>query len=232
MSRLEDLQRFYDILCKLEQKIGGARCLANSDWRKDLPERGVYFFREPGEERTHSGSEPRIVRVGTHATTGNSNTKLRDRLRNHKGSDKTGGGNHSGSIFRELVGRALMKSDGLVCLEWQHGDRLHQSATIGKDELERRVSAVIRQMPFLWVAVEGESGRSNRDYIERNSIALLSNYLRPAIDPPSDGWLGSHCNAERVRDSGLWLSNHVNESHDDKFLEVLEYAVDEMEVAR
>ena len=29
-----------------------------------------------------------------------------------------------------------------------------------------------------------------RGYIERNAIALLSNYGKPAIDPPSPGWLG------------------------------------------
>ena len=79
MSRLEDLQRFYDILGRLEQKIGGARILANCSKDTGWPNRGVYFFHEPGEMRSDTGEGPRIVRVGTHATTGDSDTTLWDR---------------------------------------------------------------------------------------------------------------------------------------------------------
>jgi hypothetical protein len=89
--------------------------------------------------------------------------------------------------------------------------------------LERAVSEQIRMMPFLWIAVEDEPGRGSlRGYIERNSIALLNNYHRPPIDPPSNQWLGRYSDRERVTDSGLWNQNHVDEQHDPAFLAILD----------
>jgi hypothetical protein len=42
MSRLDDLQRFYAMLDRLAQRIGGARTLATAGSTRDLPRRGVY----------------------------------------------------------------------------------------------------------------------------------------------------------------------------------------------
>jgi hypothetical protein len=39
---------------------------------------------------------------------------------------------------------------------------------------------------------------SLRGYVERNSIALLSNYQKPPLDPASPVWLGQRCDRERV----------------------------------
>ena len=84
-------------------------------------------------------------------------------------------------------------------------------------------------MPFLWLSVDDVAGpMSDRGLIERNSIALLSNYGKPAIDPPSPGWLGNDCNRERVRLSGLWNNNHVDEPYDPEFLEIMERHVQTM----
>jgi hypothetical protein len=67
-------------------------------------------------------------------------------------------------------------------------------------------------MPFLWLSIEDDAGPHRlRSYIERNSIALLSNYHKLALDPPSQSWLGHHSHRERVRKSGLWNQNHVDE---------------------
>jgi hypothetical protein len=52
--------------------------------------------------------------------------------------------------------------------------------------------------------------------------ALLSNYGKPPLDRPSPAWLGLHCNVDRVRHSGLWNSNHVDENYDPAFLEEFE----------
>ena len=70
-----------------------------------------------------------------------------------------------------------------------------------------------------------------RGFIERNAIALLSNYSKEPLDSPFSGWLGHHCDRERVRSSGLWNSNHVDEIYDPAFLETLERLIDEMEAA-
>lgn len=49
MNRLEHLIRFYSILDRLRENIGGARKLADCFGRMDWPVRGVYFFLEFGE---------------------------------------------------------------------------------------------------------------------------------------------------------------------------------------
>lgn len=74
-TRTHHLQRFYGLLGDLEQQLGGARKLSQCDGRMGWPQRGVYFFHEPGEERCDTGSGPRVVRVGTHALKTGSATK-------------------------------------------------------------------------------------------------------------------------------------------------------------
>ena len=108
MSRLEDLKRFYDILDRLERKIGGSRVLADCNGRMGWPQYGVYFFREPGENRSDSGEGLRIVRVGTTAIDETSKRNLWDRLRDHKGL-ADGGGSHRSSVFRKHVGKAIIR---------------------------------------------------------------------------------------------------------------------------
>lgn len=84
------------------------------------------------------------------------------------------------------------------------------------------VSSVIGTMPFLCLSIGDEPGaQSERGYIERNSIALLSNFQKEPLDPPSTHWLGRHCRSGKVRLSGLWNSNHVEEGYDPVFLEHL-----------
>src|SRR5262245_17760472 len=107
-ERGDHLIRFYSILDKLERNIGGACKLADCSGRMPWPRRGIYFFRESGESRSDTGKGPRIVRVGTHGLKAGSGTKLWTRLSQHKGQPSTGGGNHRGSIFRLIVGAALL----------------------------------------------------------------------------------------------------------------------------
>lgn len=194
------------------------------------PNRGVYFFMEPGEIRTHSGRGSRIVRVGTHALIPRSKSTLWQRLSQHRGTARTGGGNHRGSVFRQIVGTALIERDVHDCPSWDDGRNNAKRKVKDREQpLEREVSRLIREMPFLWLSVTDEPGpRSLRGYIERNAIALLSNYDKTPIDPPSDSWLGSHCTREKVRASGLWNSNHVNEEYDPAFLVTLGSLVERM----
>ena len=223
-SRLANLRHFYEILATLEDKVGGARTLDNCDSKTGWPERGIYFFLEPGEYRSDFGDGLRIVRVGTHALKSSSRRKLWDRLRQHKGTNRPSGGNHRGSIFRLLVGNSLIERDGVSCPSWELGKSKPRKASErnAEEALERKVSSVIGSMPFLWLAVEDDPGpRSIRGYIERNTIALLSNYDRPPLDPPSRDWLGTWCDRERVRASGLWNNRHVEEQYRPEFLETL-----------
>jgi hypothetical protein len=213
MNRLDDLRRFNRILGVLEEGLGGARILSECNGRLSWPQRGVYFFMEQGEERSDTGTGRRIVRVGTHALTQGSRTKLWNRLSQHRG--QIGGGNHRGSIFRLIIGTALMADDGDLFSTWGKGSTATVAIRSGETRLECEVSKVVGAMPILWLAVDDDPGKASlRGYIERNSIALLSNYRKPRLDPASQTWLGHYCNRERVRESCLWNSNHVDEQYD------------------
>jgi hypothetical protein len=231
-ARREHLVRFYSILDDLQRKIAGARKLADCSGRMVWPERGVYFFHEQRENRSDTGDTPRVVRVGTHALKTGSGTKLWTRLSQHKGQAKSGGGNHRGSIFRRIVGSALIDRERLDFPTWGDGQTADRDVRRGELALERQASQVIGNMWILWLAIEDEAGpESRRGYIERNSIALLSNFNKPALDAPSQGWLGLRSNRERVRKSGLWNQNHVDETYDPTFLDTLDRLVSDVKRA-
>src|SRR5579862_1245890 len=103
MTRLADVIQFYELLARLEHEHGGRRRLSDCHGRMEWPRRGVYFFFEPGENRTDTGNGPRVVRVGTHALNAGSGTSLWGRLSHHRGAARSGGGNHRASIFRLLI---------------------------------------------------------------------------------------------------------------------------------
>ena len=227
-ERADDTARFYRALRRLEDGVGGARVLSRLD-RVRLPVRGVYFFFEPGELRSGAGVGPRVVRIGTHALKLGGRTALSTRLRGHRGTARTGGGNHRGSIFRLLVGAALAARDPVLGVaSWGHGSSAPREVRARETGLELRVSRVIGAMPVLWLAVEDPPGpESLRGYVERNAIALLSGYAHAPVDPPSESWLGRHCPREKVRRSGLWNQRHVDEGYDRAFLSKFEALVDE-----
>jgi hypothetical protein len=232
MSRLDDVREFYCILGELAARLGGSRRLCGCDGRMPWPTLGVYFFFEEGEDRSNSGVGPRVVRVGTHALTSTSTATLWKRLSQHRGTAGSTGGNHRGSIFRLLVGEALIRRDQVVSRTWgAESDAGAAARRFGvtreglRDQeraLELVVSRAIGAMPFVWVEVDDAPGHASlRGVIERNSIALLSNFGRDPIDVPSDRWLGRHSARDRVRTSGLWNNNHVDENYDPGFLAAL-----------
>lgn len=231
MSRISDLKDFYSVLSLLADKIGGTRTLASCTGQMNWPRHGVYFFMEDCENRSESGDDLRIVRVGTHALTDTSKTTLWNRLLQHRGPAKSKGGNHRGSIFRLIVGTALVARDGIEAPSWGVGNNASVEIRKQESELELKVSEVIGRMPFLWLDVENATDLTNqRGYIERNAIALLSNFEKETLDSASPRWLGHFCNRDRVRRSGLWNSNHVDENYDPTFLRRLERLINQMEV--
>jgi hypothetical protein len=225
-ERRRDLIRFYSILDDLEDRIGGARKLADCSGAMEWPRTGVYFFREVGEDRTDTGNGPRIVRVGTHGLTAGAKSTLWSRLIQHRGQAGSGSGNHRSSIFRLTVGAALITREGLGIPTWGD-DAPDQEERSRELSLELQVSAIIRNMPFLWLSVADGAGPYSRGFIERSSIALLSNSNKQPLDAPSQNWLGNYSNKERVRKSGLWNQNHVEEICAHDFLDHFERLVSE-----
>lgn len=230
MSRLDDLNRLYGILEELRARVGGYRYLRDCDKRTGWPDQGVYFFFDPGELR-ENGTQLRVVRVGTRAVSEGSRTTLWHRLSQHRGNmsgSHAGGGNHRGSIFRLHVGTALLNRDGYTDELRKLWLRLHVSPKERHPEypLEKDVSDNIRAMPFLWVAVPGPASKtSDRSVIESNSVGLLSNRGKAAIDPPSSGWLGHDADRAAVRGSGMWNVDFVDNDYSPGFLDVLDHYV-------
>jgi len=226
-DRLNDLIELYRLLDILEAKIGGKRTLGNLSWISDIPLKGVYFLFEPGEYRTDSGTGNRVVRVGTHGLKTGSNSTLRGRLRQHRGNiggKAPGGGNHRGSVFRKHVGQALINLNHYPSESSNHWG-LGPNASVHVRDLEYPieidVSDYLRNMNFFWIEVDDSPGpNSLRGYIERNSIALLSNFEREMIDKPSETWLGYQTKSEMIMRSGLWNVNHVSDEYNSEFLKI------------
>lgn len=225
--RVADVRAFYSLLSGLERRTGGMRTLSACTARLGWPRRGVYFFFEGGEERSTTGGGPRVVRVGTHALTPGSSSTLWKRISQHRGSQRSGGGNHRGSIFRLLVGAALAgRHPDSAVGSWGQGSSAGADVRTLELEHEKRVSAYLGAMRLLWIDIADAPGaQSLRGLVERNAIALLSNYHRAPVDDPSSNWLGHSSDREKVRESGLWNQNHVDEEHDPAFLEVLDMLI-------
>lgn len=216
-----DLEELYQILYWLSLQTDGPQPLSQS---RGESSQGVYFFFEPNEIRFCS-ERLRVVRVGTHAVSSGSKATLRQRLRTHRGTED-GGGNHRSSIFRSHVGAALMRRNDSQADFPEWGDQSADTRKIKASEvrLERAVSKIIRQMPVLCLDVAGPAGsKSDRAYIERNSIALLSE-VGSRVDSPTEQWLGRSSPKEAIRRSGLWNVNFVNDTTwDPEFLDILEF---------
>lgn len=229
MSKRNDLDRFYALMRRLSEKRP-AEPLRHMVKHRDFPGRGVYFFFDPNEWRS-DGSQ-RVVRVGTHALTSGSQSSLWGRLGQHRGTRNPKGGNHRGSIFRLLVGKALLARSGEEHASW--GDKkLKDRATRDAEvHVEQLVSDYLGALPVLCLDIADDAGpQSLRGLIERNSIALLSNYHAEKHDPMSVNWLGHDCDRPLVRQSELWNNKHVTEQYDPTFLDVLERLIDDPKFA-
>ena len=229
MSRITEIVELYDILAEAEQLAGGKRLLPQCNGRMPWPDKGIYFFFETGENRSdslvhtrvdsqHTQQEMRVVRVGTHALTSSSRATLWGRLRSHRGN-ANGGGNHRGSIFRLLLGEALMLRDRIVMppsANWGMGSTAPIPVRSAEQPLELLVSQYFSNLPFVCLNVPD---RQNRIDIEAYCIALLSNFNQaPAIDLPSASWLGSQSPRTLVRRSGLWNNNCVADHQNGFFI--------------
>lgn len=217
-----DLDRFYSCITELAKLPHQGSRLATCTGGMPWPKRGVYFVCEPGELRIKPERASRVVRVGTHAITEGSKGNLWSRIRIHRGS--TAGGNHRGSVFRKHLGFALLKRSGQGSSTWGVGSsappelKASKSLKVAESDHEKLVSGYMGDLTLYWIDVPDEpSPSSDRAYIERNAIAMLSNQCSP-IDPASSGWLGNNSRTPEVRNSGLWNVHHVYEKYDPSFL--------------
>ena len=114
------------------------------------------------------------------------------------------------------MGASIISRDGLPSelLESWLSKRAEPAWAREEADLETRVSRVIGAMPFAWLPVPDRgAGGSDRGWLERNTIAILSG-LTGSADVPSPHWLGRWAPRAEVRESGLWNVNHVRDVYD------------------
>ncbi|WP_430642547.1 DUF6884 domain-containing protein [Bradyrhizobium frederickii] len=221
------LIRFGQLMRQLARIQVGGRLLSQATGRQPWPERGLYFVVEP----VGPAGRDWITRVGTHAVSAGSRTTLWDRISTHRGVAGHGGGSHRSSIFRSHVGRALgRRGDEALPASWGVGQSAPADVRASESLLERKVSSVIGDMRLLWLSVPDAAGpRSDRAYLERNIIGLLSRTnvlgIRPA---PNSNWLGRASVDWRIVTSGLWNLDHLFFRPDPRFLDVLEIYINIM----
>lgn len=222
----EDLEEFYALLGSVREAISGPRWLGQCNGRMNWPAKGVYFFLEPREARFNKECL-RVTRVGTHAVSRGATSTLWNRLRTHRGLGSRGGA-HRSSVFRLHVGSAILsrtsRQDQFT--HWGQGMHANKEILAAEASLESEVSAYIGSMEVLYLDVnDAPSPASDRAYIERNAIALLSR-TGSTVDPSTESWLGLFSPSLAIRRNGLWNLNYVNGDYDQDFLKVLKYYVE------
>jgi hypothetical protein len=207
-ERTSQARRFYDLLSSIAVR-NGIYSFSEFASLPRVPDRGVYYIFDPSEPGRYSDTLPRLVRIGTHAVSLGSKSRLRTRLRAHYGQrDETG--NHRASIFRLHVGNAMINKFDLHDRfpSWGIGMSANDAVRRAERELEILVSQYISKLLFTYIDIaDTPSAKSMRSFVEKASINLLTADGVP-IENPTPGWLGLHSGVEGIRSTGLWNIQH------------------------
>jgi len=183
-----------------------------------LPRNGICFFYEDGEIWGHGGNKPRIVRIGTHR-----GWNFRNRIAEHyllddrkmdfsvdkpKPSDR--------SVFRLNIGRALLNQRGDEYLQIWNKDfikkenrvRFGRLRDINKEkEIEFEITRILRQnFSFRFIELNVQRKRMDKEGLES---ALIGTVAHCNLCKPSFQWLGNYSPKSQIRESGLWLVQHL-----------------------
>ncbi|MGB2697923.1 MAG: hypothetical protein WBD28_08735 [Candidatus Zixiibacteriota bacterium] len=186
---------------------------------EQLPQKGIYFFYEKGEIWAHGRDNPRIVRIGTHK-----NRNFRSRIKEHflldeskMGFDKDKPKPSDRSIFRKNIGRALLNRDRDDYLQvWKidfmtRGKRecLGHKRDIDKEKrIESTITRILRErFSFRFIVIESQTERMGSKGLESSLIGTVSHCK---LCTPSNGWLGHFSPQKRIKNSGLWLVQHID----------------------
>jgi hypothetical protein len=165
-----------------------------------LPKNGIYVLFENGE--TAHGAK-RIVRVGTH--TGDDHLRLR--LRQNFMQDSK-----DRSSFRKLIGGAILQREkDMFLTQWELDlttpEAKEKAVKIDLNrlaEVENKVTEYI-QKHFQLCVIEVKE-KADRLELESKIISTIS---RCDECKPSASWLGLQSPREKIRESGLWLTNEL-----------------------
>ena len=170
-----------------------------------IPTNGIYIMFEEGE--TFQGLD-RIVRVGTHDGDGN----LYKRLKEHYVNE-----NKDRSIFLKRVGSAILAKNKDPYLDvWEVDTTTPENKNKVQAQLnpaheqqitQQAVAHIRNKISFVVFEVETKEERLS---LEKKIIATLSKAAKDGFIKPSQGWLGNFSPDPKVRQSGLWQSQHLD----------------------
>jgi len=183
-----------------------------------LPDNGIYFFYEDGQSWGHGGRGLRITRIGTHRD-GNFRSRIKDHYlpdyeKRIMGRDKPKPSDRS--IFRKNLGRALLNRERDAYLSIWNIDFTardnretygHQRDIDKERKIEEAIIQILRQsFCFRYIIIEGQTERMGATGLESAMISTVANC---EICRPSKEWLGNYSPNRKIRESGLWLVQHL-----------------------
>lgn len=186
---------------------------------EDLPHNGIYFFYEEGENWGHGGDHQRIVRVGTHK--GNN---FRSRINDHflfnerkMNFNEMKSAPKDRSIFRKNLGRALLNKEEddylkIWNLDFTPRDNREQYGHLRdiqkEKEIEMQVTQTLRNsFSFRFLVMDSQMERMGGKGLESSLIGTIA---RCGKCRPSINWLGNCSPKGEIKESGLWLVQHLN----------------------
>jgi len=185
---------------------------------EQLPRNGIYFFYEEGEVWGHGGNKPRIVRVGTHR-----NGRFRSRIKEHyllneswMNFDKNKPKPSDRSIFRKNIGRVLLnKNEDNYLKIWnisfiprRNRELWGHKRDIEKEKkIERMITKILRErFSFRFIILSDQEKRMGSKGIESSLIGTIA---QCKLCKPSANWLGNYSPKRKIKESGLWLVQHL-----------------------
>lgn len=188
---------------------------------ENLPDSGIYFFYEKGELWGHGGLKPRIVRIGTHRKR-NFRIRINDHylIKNYEermNFNKNRPKPSDRSIFRKNIGRAILNKRNDKYLEiWEidftrreNRQKFGNLRDIEKEKsVEEEINYILRNnFSFRFLITNEESERIGTNGLESKLIGSIAKCDKCK---PSENWLGNFSPKEQIKNSGLWLVQHLN----------------------
>lgn len=185
---------------------------------EQMPENGIYFFYESDEIWGRCGNKPRIVRIGTHK-----GRNFRSRIKEHyildeskMNFDRNNPKPSDRSIFRKNIGRALLNRDKNDYLQiWEidfmtrknRGSFGHKRDVDQEKRIESKITRILRErFSFKFLMIDGQTERMGSEGLESSLIGTVASCK---LCKPSDKWLGNYSPKKQIKESGLWLVQHL-----------------------
>jgi hypothetical protein len=137
------------------------------------------------------------------------------------------------SIFRKNIGRALINRNGINYLQtWEIDFTTRENrqlyGNIRDIDIEKTIESMItttlrEKFYFRFIIIDSQLERMGSKGLESSLIGTVASCK---LCKPSDNWLGKYSPKKEIRESGLWLIQHlkangINENDKETILEAI-----------